>query len=285
MADVRALLKAKRQEARITHPYAQYNASDQLKCSICGTLVKHASAWEGHLGTKAHRTNVIRTREQEKQQQKQEAMDIDLEDDEVAGSASGSALQFEPTAKRKSPSDSSGTPLEKKRKIEDQQSKPKGFPDDFFSDPSRAPVLPSDDEDEEQDGNGAAGRIASGSQSTVDLEYERFQRELAGSAATDPTETYQRATIAVEPVAAPTQIAGFPPTAGAEVVEEAVPLTEEEIRQRNQQEERELIMDRLMEEERAQEDADTRVLLLKNKVEALRKKREAAKAQKAKGSS
>ena len=43
-------------------------------------------------------------------------------------------------------------------------------------------------------------------------------------------------------------------------------------------EERELIMDRLLEEERAQEDADMRVHLMKNKLEGLKKRREAMKA-------
>ena len=41
-----------------------------------------------------------------------------------------------------------------------------------------------------------------------------------------------------------------------------------------------MIMDRLIEEEQAQEEADARVSVLKNKLEALKKKREAAKAAK-----
>jgi zinc finger protein 830 len=43
-------------------------------------------------------------------------------------------------------------------------------------------------------------------------------------------------------------------------------------------EERELIMDRLLEEERAQEDADMRVHLMKKKLESLKKRREATRA-------
>ena len=65
MADVRALLKAKRQEARITHPLASYSAAGQLRCAACGTAVKHASAWEGHVGSKAHRTNAARLRQEQ----------------------------------------------------------------------------------------------------------------------------------------------------------------------------------------------------------------------------
>jgi len=63
MADVRALLKAKRQEARISQPFATYTLSDQLKCVVCGTLIKHASAWEGHLGSKLHRKNATLLKE------------------------------------------------------------------------------------------------------------------------------------------------------------------------------------------------------------------------------
>ena len=57
-------------------------------------------------------------------------------------------------------------------------------------------------------------------------------------------------------------------------------MGEEARRRRKEQDERELIMDRLLEEEQAQEEADARVSVLKNKLDALRKKREAAKAAK-----
>ncbi len=65
MADVRALLKAKRQEVRITHPYAAYGANGALRCSACGAGIKFASAWEGHLGSKAHRVAVANLRSKE----------------------------------------------------------------------------------------------------------------------------------------------------------------------------------------------------------------------------
>ena len=59
-------------------------------------------------------------------------------------------------------------------------------------------------------------------------------------------------------------------------------LDEEAKRRRKEQEERELIMDRLLEEEQAQEEADARVSVLKSKLEALKRNREAARAAKAK---
>ncbi|KAH9481535.1 putative nicotinate phosphoribosyltransferase [Psilocybe cubensis] len=284
MADVRALLKAKRQEARITHPYAAYNSSGQLKCTVCSTTIKHASAWEGHLGSKAHRTNIIRLREEEKRQQQAREQE-QLPHREESHSP-------EPTRKRKPDDDesqSSNGSVEKKRKVEEPSKPPQAssssFPQDFFSDPSRGPVplSYSDDEDEEEEPASDKPAPAAAPASGVDEEYERFQRELLSSAV-DPTEAYSRATIAAEPVLAPTQIQGFPPTTVDQAPEEPPQLTEEEIRQKREQEERELIMDKLLAEERAQEDADTRVQLMKTKLENLRRKREAAKANKQKDS-
>lgn len=55
-------------------------------------------------------------------------------------------------------------------------------------------------------------------------------------------------------------------------------MDEEALRRRKAEEERELIMDRLMDEERAQEEADARVTVLKSKLETLRKQRELLRA-------
>jgi zinc finger protein 830 len=286
MADVRALLKAKRQEARISHPYATYTTAGQLKCTVCGAVVKHASAWEGHLGSKLHRTNVVRMREEERRQrelQEQQARAHEEEEEEEEETVER-APKADTAGKRKAAAGVSETPAEKKRKVEAQ---PKGFPQDFFSDPSRAPASllspASDEEDEGEDAEAppAAPLTTSTSTTVVDLEYERFQRELLMSSTSDPTETYARATVAAEPVPASAEIAGFPPTEPEAAEPEPPKLTEDEIRRKREEDERELIMDRLLEEERAQEDADTRVLLLKTKLDNLRRKRELAKASKA----
>jgi len=259
MADVRALLKAKRQEARISHPYATYNPSGQLKCSVCGLAIKHASAWEGHLGSKSHRTNIARLREEEKRQRMTEVQ-ADEYDSETTG-------------KRKAPAAEACSPREKKRKVEEIPSRNQSFPQDFFSDPSRAPIPLSEDEsDEELEDSAPTQQLPPSNE--VDLEYQRFQLELVKNA--DPSETYDRATVVAEPVLASTDIPGFPTNAGETIL--PVDLTEEQIRSKREQEDRELIMDRLLEEERAQEDADMRVQLLKTKLEGLRKKREAARS-------
>ena len=263
MADVRALLKAKRQEARISHPYATYNPSGQLKCSVCGLAIKHASAWEGHLGSKSHRTNIARLREEEKQQRMTEVQE-DEHDSET-------------TRKRKAPTAEAHSPMEKKRKVEENPPRNHSFPQDFFSDPSRAPISLSEDEsDEELEDSAPTQQLRPSNE--VDLEYQRFQLELVKNA--DPSETYDRATVFAEPVLASTDIPGFPTNAGEAAPIQPVDLTEEQIRSKREQEDRELIMDRLLEEERAQEDADMRVQLLKTKLEGLRKKREAARSSK-----
>ncbi|KAJ3009632.1 hypothetical protein NUW54_g2722 [Trametes sanguinea] len=94
MADARALLRAKRQEARIEHPLASYNAAGQLRCIACGIAIKQATAWEGHIGSKTHRTNAARLREErareeqrlaeerERESLKRKAMDVDGAGDE-----------------------------------------------------------------------------------------------------------------------------------------------------------------------------------------------------------
>jgi len=267
MSDVRALLKAKRQEARITHPYATYNSSDQLKCSVCGTLVKHASAWEGHLGSKLHRTNITRLREEQKRLDAANAED-----------------QLIPSVKRKTTQEQEDDLANKKRRVEDAN---QGFPQDFFSDPSRAPVLlstESDDEEMEDKETASISQqhsIANPASSNVDAEYERFQQELLKNVNSDPSETYDRATVAAEPTAATAETSGFPPSLADTPTAEPVQLSEEEVRLKKEQEKRELIMDRLLAEERAQEDADMRVQLLKARLDTVRKKRDIAKAKKA----
>lgn len=269
MSDVRALLKAKRQEARIDHPYASYNSSGQLKCLICGTTVKHASAWEGHLGSKPHRVNVVREREEErlmreksKTQASKEDVNADQKEEEQPQTADSSF-----SSKRRLFDDSQvDEHAEKRRKLEK-----KNLPVDFFSDPSRAPVLSPDDSDEDDTTATMSGpqRQPDVPQSAIDLEYELFQRELTKTA--DSEDVYNRATIMADAVVAST-------TPVTTMKDEVAEPTEEEIRRKHEQEEKELIMDRLLEEERAQEDADTRVLLLKKRVELLRKRRQVAKS-------
>ncbi|KAG8840995.1 hypothetical protein FRB91_005456, partial [Serendipita sp. 411] len=76
--DVRALLKAKAQERskRISHPLAAYNASGQLRCTLCALIVKdNEIAWSGHLGSKGHRTNVGRQKELAEQESERKRLE------------------------------------------------------------------------------------------------------------------------------------------------------------------------------------------------------------------
>ena len=255
MADVRALLKAKRQEARIAHPFAAYTPSDQLKCVVCGTLIKHASAWEGHLGSKLHRTNVTRLKEEKK-----------------GGIQENTEEQSAP-GKRKAEMDESDKQTDKKRRMAERHGPSNSLhelPNDFFSDPSQVPVIlefPSDDSNDNHNDINLAETTAH-STSVLDLEYDLFQRGFL----TDHSQTYDRATIVAEPVPASPHIAGFP--ASTAVLDQS----EGDKKDTMAYDERELIMDRLLEEERAQEDADMRVHLMKNKLEGLKKRREDMKA-------
>lgn len=259
MADVRALLKAKRQEARVTHPYATYNASGALRCAACGAAVKFASAWEGHLGSKAHRVAVASLKAKEEAEASRKRNTEEQSED-------ADAQMEDPPAKR--------------QRTEERELAA-GFPTDFFSDPSRAPqTLPEDDDIVEDGGDKSA-------KSQLDLELAAFERDLQSvrEPPADPQETYARATVAAEPELAPgfEGLPGQAPAGGEEPLpsEKEQKVSEDEERRRKRQEEHELIMDRLLEEERAQEEADSRVATLKSRVEMLKKRRELAKGNKA----
>ncbi|KAH9941366.1 hypothetical protein B0H21DRAFT_553811 [Amylocystis lapponica] len=263
MSDVRALLKAKRQEIRINHPYAFYSSSGQLQCIACGTTVKHGSSWNGHLGSKAHRMNASRLREQERLQ--------DLQKEQ------------RPAEKRKAREDGSGEPdMETKRqKVDDNSpiytSPPHAatLPADFFSDPTQAPP-PSDDSDDEAEPTAPAPSIG------VDPEWEKFQQIVLNAPDTD--ETYERATVFAEPVLAAQTPQGFPTTQPATDgdLEPLRARDEGEMKKMREQEEKELIMDRLLDEERAQEEADAKVSVLKNKLDVLKRRREAVRVSRGK---
>jgi zinc finger protein 830 len=254
MADIRALLKAKRLEARIAHPFATYTPSDQLKCVVCGTLIKHASAWEGHLGSKLHRTNTTRLKEE-----KTRGIQENTEEQSLLG-------------KRKAKMDESDEQTDKKRRMAEGHGRSTPvheLPNDFFSDPSHVPVIPEFPSDESNDDANDINLAETTAHSTsvLDLEYDLFQRGFLA----DRSQTYDRATIFAEPVPSSPHIPGFPASP-------AVLAQNEGEKDTRDYEERELIMDRLLEEERAQEDADMRVHLMKNKLEGLKKRREDMKA-------
>ncbi|KAJ3500281.1 hypothetical protein NMY22_g19308 [Coprinellus aureogranulatus] len=208
MSDARALLRAKRQaeESRISHPYASYTHSKQLKCIVCDVIIKHASAWEGHLGSKGHRTALAQQRKQQQQQQRE------LEAAAAAASLEDRVEDAEAHLPGKRKASISGEDLEakKRRTGSEAQGQTSGFPADFFSDPNRQIPVSNDDEDEE-DGAGddsmavdsaPAQPVAPQAKTAIDEEYERFQKELLAmqekAPAVEKHEAFARATIAAE---------------------------------------------------------------------------------------
>ncbi|KAJ6544844.1 hypothetical protein DFH09DRAFT_1172895 [Mycena vulgaris] len=263
--DVRALLKAKRQEARISHPLASYSQTGQLRCVACGP-VKHAAAWEGHLGSKLHRTTVARLKEQERLR---EAQRISQEEEDESQQLHG---------KRKAEEHDSESDTESKRRKVDNESS--SFPADFFSDPSRAPLPPPSDDEDDETPSAASAPAPAPTTSSLDSEWERFQRDVVN--APDHRDSYENATIMAEPELASETPEGFPPQQTDDAPEQPSNVDLDAARRRKELDERELIMDRLLDEERAQEEADMKVTMMKNRLDALLRKRNAAKAAKLK---
>lgn len=278
MSDVRALLKAKRQEARIQHPYASYTSTGQLRCTACETTIKQASYWAGHVGSKAHRGNVAKQRLSQVvgQETTRSTGKRKVEQDE-----SSEDEEIQPTSEPK------------KRKVTpDGLPKPtpehsSSFPSGFFSDPSRAPIRSVDGNSSDGDEGNAIQMPKEAINTPIDLEWQKFQQEMLSSAPT-PTdqrqEAFKRATVFAEPEILEANVLGLPTLElpHANVVEGEVAKSEGDSRKRKEAEEKELIMDRLLEEERAQEEADAKVELLKGRLDVLKRRRNEAKAARAK---
>ena len=279
MSDVRALLKAKRQEARIQHPYASYTSTSQLRCTACEIVIKQASAWAGHVGSKAHRENVAKQRISQVAGQQEETTrsigkrkvgEDEPSDDQGAHSTSESKKP------KVTPEDAPGSELLNT------------FPSDFFSDPTRAPIRLVVDESGDGDEDHPIPTQSVAADNPIDLEWQKFQQEMLTPAPTSVDqrhEAFKRATVFAEPDLLPENVVGLPSREllDVDVVVADVPKNEE-LRKRKEEDERELIMDRLLEEERAQEEADAKVALLKGRLEALKKRRNEANAARAKRS-
>ncbi|KAF8556161.1 hypothetical protein OG21DRAFT_1506772 [Imleria badia] len=153
------------------------------------------------------------------------------------------------------------------------------LPSDFFSDPSRAPFSSFNDSDSDAETGTTAGITKpadGGGDSSLDQEWMQFQQSVIN--APDAAATYDHATIIAEPELVSDPSEGFPTLDDTHAP--TVTKVDEDERRRKDQEERELIMDRLMDEERAQEEADMKVTVMKNRLEALRKRRETSRSAK-----
>jgi zinc finger protein 830 len=276
----RSLLRQRREEARIDHPLATYSKDGALRCSACAVAVKH---WEGHLGSKQHRATVLRLKAEAEKQERarlQEQREQELK---------RSRAEAEADAEEDEDEDTDPEPEPKKAKT----SASSGFPADFFSDPSMAPVpLGGDDEDEEmeEDSQPAPPPQPAQPKSQLDLELEMFQQQIVAPTRVDQSErkleAYNNATVMAEPVMASETPEGFPPkesdstpsntNAASAPAAEDTTVNEEAKRKEKEEMERELIMDRLLAEEQAQEEADNKVLLMKQKLEAAKARRKKA---------
>jgi len=230
--------------------------------------------WEGHIGSKAHRVAVskLREREQLEEEEKRAAEKRKMEEEEEESKASRN--------KKRRVSEE----VEEESYPAKSKSAKGGFPADFFSDSSREIPLSVEDEEEVEE---ATAPLPSDSElkskTQLDLEWEAFQAALQQTPAEEDKEeeqrdTYHRATVMAEPELVSTANEGLPQASRDGEDPEAVEIeqkeeTEAEKRKRKEQEDRELIMDRLIEEERAQEEADLRVNILKAKLEAAKKAR------------
>lgn len=283
------LLRAKKAEARINHPYATYNVSGVLRCSICAVPVKQ---WDAHLLTKQHRTSVAR--EKAEREKSERAKRPRPETEVVAGSSS----------KRPKVTQQSQPPNGEDSYDEDDG--PSSLPAGFFSAKNRPGPEPKSEASASASVSPSTAPGPAIAARTGDAELDDFLASLAedssapdaSAVAAPPTAisqaqannvtkrktTYKQDIIPGQASyeAAPVRIV----QAGEEQQEEQKEEPEEseaERRERLQREEREDIMARLEEEERAQEDADSRVLALKQRMEMLRKKREARGGIKGKG--
>jgi len=306
MADVRSLLRSHQQSSassRIAHPLAAYNAAGTLRCLACGIAVQ-PRVWEGHIVSKAHRKRAAAIRvEQERKGKRKEGVAELAQEEEGRGEK----------RRRVQEEEEEDVDMQDEQASPPAANGKGGFPAGFFSDPSRAPppreTTPEEEEVPQPPPAAAAPptlfppptepSAPAAEPTALDLEFDSFLRDVLAPPPSVEEDAFARATVFAEPeLAAPELPQGFPsslaPQAAAEPSAPAAPVrrapnrtvqtatgeapreveeTEEEKRARKEQEEKELIMDRILDEERAQEEADERVESLKARLEAMKKAR------------
>jgi zinc finger protein 830 len=218
--------------------------------------------WVGHLGSKAHRTNVLRLKEEEKRKEEErEREETRLRDEQARGKRKADEQMTDGGPKKQklvgATSDDEDEDEPDSGSYAGVPGQSDAFPADFFSDPSRAPPPRSSSDDEDDEGEHSKPVASAAPDAAVDREWEEFQKlMIAPDKQQVSHEVYQQATIIAEPVLNAVD-EGLPSQGDAtQVAPETAEEDEATLRARKEQEERELIMDRLMEEEQAQEEAD-----------------------------
>ncbi|WVN87471.1 uncharacterized protein L203_102653 [Cryptococcus depauperatus CBS 7841] len=266
--DARSLLRAKKAEAKIVHPYASYTAAGSLRCSICSVPVKQ---WDAHLLTKQHRVSAAR---EKAEKEKMERAKRPRQETTAEGSSKRQRIHPE---------------------VEEDEGQPSQLPSGFFS----AKNKPADTDDVIKL-EASPVDVAAPPAKTGDTELDDF---LASLEETTPAPTTSAPTsiaskrrlasykavddeIVGQAVYQAAPVMNAPATKEQDVkMEEEPEETEAERRERLAREEREEIMARLEEEERAQEDADLRVMALKQRMEMIKKRKEAREGTKSKDKS
>lgn len=241
---LKSLLSARSSSKQLSHPFAKYDTTARLSCSLCSTQIKHESLWSSHLISKLHRAKL--------------------------------AIN---TATTKPPHDSPTQDTHRDSK----RVKTNTLPPDFYQDKSKQPVIPpeqgeqEDQDEQEQDLNDEVNEAeeAMPEELLQDDEWASFEAALAPSTSTLPT----TATVSVQQLT--TNRVSATLKAGPVVYEFGAPVvlqegevandgeedddveeeTEEDKRERESREEREEMLERMDKEVRDQEEVDGKVLV------------------------
>ncbi|KAH7102797.1 hypothetical protein BKA62DRAFT_637226, partial [Auriculariales sp. MPI-PUGE-AT-0066] len=171
----------------VTHTFHEH-----LNTHSCAAPVKDGAAWDGHLGSKTHRKNGARVKEEQRLQEEALVQVAQCEQNEAAERRA---------AKRPAEPESVDAAPAKKQRTNS------GFPSNFFTDSSRN--LPAGDSDEEDEEDGMPATASSRAapipappepKSIIDLEWEAFPKDVVNAdlAVEEKEDTYARAIVAAD---------------------------------------------------------------------------------------
>ena len=143
--EVRKLLKQQRserqKEKRVEHPFAKYDAQDQLICVVCQSHVK--SVWSTHLTSAYHKENMARLRSLKQQKQQQPKRPV---------KRTSSPILEEPSIKRaKHHEPQNVDEIERDEEMDHDvdNDTSEQLPDDFFDNEPSKQQIPDEEEEEE----------------------------------------------------------------------------------------------------------------------------------------
>lgn len=243
MSDVRELLRRKREETLVNHPYASYASNGQLRCIACGAV--KPEQWAGHIGSKAHRIAVSRSRAEENSKMSSTHDLASVSGTKRSQTADEHSVQGRATKKPKAGVNNelarTGLPLDADPTIA-------SFEDAEVADTNLRSKLSKINAKSAYQIAIPDGDLSS---STLDLEWEMFQASI--SPVSDKTIAFDQATIFAEAMPAQTTTSIFPLTGVVSTLTDAnrpdtlEAQNEERLRLKREEDDRELIMDRLIE--------------------------------------